>query len=97
MDIHVDIDGTICITKGMNYAQSVPIETRVQHINKLYDAGHHITYWTARGTKSGQYWLYRTYKQLLSWGCKFHSLKVGKPAYDLFIDDKAVNSETYFS
>jgi len=35
-------------------------------------------------------------KQLKEWGCKFHELKMGKPAYDLFIDDKNINCETYF-
>ena len=29
-------------------------------------------------------------------GCKFHELRMGKPYYDLFIDDKNINSEEYF-
>ena len=33
-----------------------------------------------------------TYVQLKKWGCNFHELKMGKPAYDLFIDDKNLNS-----
>ena len=31
------------------------------------------------------------------WGCKFHELKMGKPNYDLFIDDKNINCDTYFN
>ena len=27
---------------------------------------------------------------------KFHELRMGKPYYDLFIDDKNINSEDYF-
>ena len=38
-----------------------------------------------------------TYKQLTDWGCKFNELRMGKPAYDMFIDDKNVNSDTFFS
>jgi hypothetical protein len=31
------------------------------------------------------------------WKTKFHELKLGKPMYDLFICDKAVNSRDYFN
>ena len=31
------------------------------------------------------------------WGAKYHNLLLGKPAYDIFIDDKSFNSEEYFS
>ncbi len=30
-----------------------------------------------------------TNNQLVKWGVKFHKLIMGKPEYDLFIDDKA--------
>ena len=56
-----------------------------------------IIYWTARGTMSGINWFTVTLSQLNEWGCKFHELRMGKPAYDLFIDDKNINSEIYFS
>lgn len=29
------------------------------------------------------------------WGTKFTSAKLGKPSYDVWIDDKAFNSEQY--
>ena len=29
---------------------------RIQKINKLYDEGHIIVYWTARGTMTGTNW-----------------------------------------
>jgi hypothetical protein len=63
----------------------------------LYDEGHKIIYWTARGTVTQMSWFKTTYDQLIKWGCKFNELKMGKPAYDLFIDDKNINSEDYFS
>ena len=58
----------------------------------LYKEGHTIIYWTARGTGSGIDWSDVTRKQFEKWNVKFHDVRFGKPAYDLFIDDKAINS-----
>ncbi len=33
----------------------------------------------------------KTLKQLNNWGLKFHELIMGKPSYDILIDDKAYN------
>lgn len=103
MKIYIDIDDTICyydisMTVGISkdYTLAKPYKERIEKINKLYDEGHEITYWTARGTITNIKWFNKTLKQLNDWGCKFHELKMGKPAYDLFIDDKNINSETYF-
>ena len=73
-----------------------PIQKELKKINTLYEEGHTIVYWTARGTVSQQKWFQITLQQLIDWKCKFHELKMGKPAYDLFIDDKNINSEMYF-
>lgn len=102
MKIYVDIDDTICyydnkdIKKKMEYDKAKPYLERIKKINDLFDDGHKIIYWTARGTVTQKLWFNTTYKQLNEWGCKFHELKMGKPAYDLFIDDKNINSERYF-
>ena len=46
----VDIDGTICSpTVGRDYHKAMPWWDRIATINKLYDEGHDITYFTARG------------------------------------------------
>lgn len=100
MEIYIDIDETICTTPGSkniarDYSFAVPIKENIQKANKLYDAGHTITYWTARGTKTGIDWYDITYKQLKNWGVKFHDLKMKKPAYDLFICDKVLNTEDW--
>lgn len=92
MIIYVDIDNTICSTEGMEYALAQPIPLNINKVNKLYDKGHTIIYWTARGTVSKKDYYMLTYVQLKKWGCNFHELKMGKPAYDLFIDDKNLNS-----
>ena len=99
MLIFVDIDNTICHNpKGnLDYAKVTPYKDRIEKINKLYDEGHTIVYWTARGTKTGICWFTITYAQLTEWNCKFNELRMGKPNYDLFIDDKNINSESYFT
>ncbi len=96
MNIYVDIDNTITYTFDTNYKNSKPRTERIFKINQLYEKGNIITYWTARGTKTGIDWSELTKEQLEKWGAKYHKLLMGKPAFDLFIDDKAFNSETYF-
>ena len=94
--IYVDIDGTICHTQGSDYQHCTPILENIDKINALFDQGHKIVYWTARGTVTGLDWYNLTENQLNLWGAKYTQLKMGKPAYDLFIDDKNINSEDYF-
>ena len=96
MNIYVDIDNTITYTNNMDYKNAVPRMERIFKINQLYEQGKTITYWTARGTKTKIDFRELTKKQLIEWGAKHHKLLMGKPAFDLFIDDKAFNSETYF-
>ena len=99
MKIYVDIDETICFYKGdRNYPDALPIKERISKINSLYDKGHEITYWTARGSGSGIDWYDTTVRQLSEWGCKYNHVSVGgRPGYDLVICDKAINSELFFS
>lgn len=92
----VDIDNTICKTVNSDYANSVPYTDRIEKINKLYDEGHVIIYWTARGQTSGIDWTDLTYEQLNVWKCQYDELRMKKPSYDIWIDDKAFNSEDYF-
>ena len=101
MVIYIDIDETICNTPGgknaktRDYSKSTPIIPNIDKANTLFDAGHTIVYWTARGTKSGECWFKVTHQQLLDWGVKFHELRMGKPAYDLMICDKVINTENW--
>ena len=101
MIIYVDIDDTICYYDGSNnkldYKNAKPCADRIDRINGLYDEGNTIVYWTARGTQTGIKWFHVTLRQLNEWGCKFHELKMGKPAYDLFIDDKNISSDAFFN
>lgn len=92
MIIYIDIDETICHSPNKDYPNSTPIQENINKANKLYDDGHKIVYWTARGSGSGIDWTELTTKQLSLWGVKYHEVKLGKPSYDLFIDDKALNT-----
>lgn len=92
MLIYVDVDNTVTITKGMDYNNARPNFINIDKVNRLYDLGHTIVMWTARGTLSNNNYFRLTYNQLNSWGLKFHELRMGKPAFDLFIDDKAINA-----
>jgi len=93
--IYVDIDETICITPDNPrvYEQSTPIIENINKINDLYDKGNRIVYWTARGSRSGIDWYDLTKKQLVEWGAKHHDLRLDKPYYDMFIDDKNLRIE----
>lgn len=94
----VDIDETICFYENdREYEMAVPNYSNIAKINKLYDDGWTITYWTARGSTQPDnqerldYLKKLTINQLITWGAKFHNLEIGdkKPLYDLIVDDKA--------
>ena len=95
MRIYVDIDETICFYEGeREYPEAVPHYENIAKINKLYDEGHEITYWTARGAVTKFDWSELTAEQLEAWGCKYHELKMNsKPPYDLLICDKTKRIE----
>ena len=92
----IDIDGTICTVTNGDYPNAEPYISRISHFNMLYDAGNEIHYWTARGANTGKDWEELTIKQLNAWGVKYTTASTGKPAYDIWIDDKAFNVGTYF-
>jgi len=105
----VDIDGTICSKncelQGSDYTDSLPKTERIEKLNKLYDEGHKIIYMTARGMgrhvnnpqAAIQDFYAFTKSQLDSWGCKYHSLFLGKPCGDVYVDDKGINDEDFFT
>ena len=71
-------------------------DNAIEWINKKYDEGHHIQLYTSRGTSSGIDWFDFTLKQIEGWGVKYNGLKLGKPAYDLFVDDRAINNKDWY-
>ena len=93
----VDVDGTICTTQGTDYAGAQPIPARIAKINELFEAGHEVVYFTARGSLLGVDHSDLTNGQLRSWGAKFTRLVLGKPAADIYIDDRAVSDADFFA
>ena len=98
MICYIDIDDTICTLKRkMDYKSAEPIALAIEKVNLLYEQGNTIIFWTARGTLSGINWRELTEMQLKKWKVKYHELKFGKPAYDIFIDDKNINSSDWLN
>lgn len=96
MKFMVDIDGTICNNTNGDYQNAKPYSNRIERMNRLYEEGNEVHYWTARGMSSGKDWQELTRKQFDEWGVKYTSLNFNKPSYDLWVDDKCMNEELFF-
>ena len=105
MTIYVfDIDGTICSNTFGEYEKAEPIKARINTINNLYDSGNTIIFQTARGMGSSgndskfaiEKWHDFTISQLKIWGVRYHQLFLGKPAGDIYVDDKGQNDSNFF-
>lgn len=94
-----DLDGTLCINTWGNYEDAKPISKAILKCNELYDRGFKIIIFTARymgrsnedqkiAHETGYIF---TKQQLDKWGIKYHKLIMGKPSYDIIIDDKQFN------
>ena len=98
MIYYIDIDDTICRSGSpSDYSTAVPISKAIKKVNEMYDNGHEIIFWTARGSGTGIDWKELTESQLKEWGVKYHKLVLGKPVYDFFIDDKNINSKDWLN
>jgi len=88
LKICCDIDGVLATkTLQNNYSTATAIQENVALINALYEKGHHIVLFTARGYRSGIDWKEITVKQMRLWGVKYHEILFGKPDADIYIDD----------
>lgn len=98
-----DLDNTLCDTLkktdgSWDYLGAKPFVDRIIMVNKLYEEGHRIIVETARGCVSKKNWYEQTYNQLVDFGLKFHELRTGiKFNADIFVDDKAINSNVFFN
>ena len=99
-----DIDGTICTNTFGEYDRAKPFSKRIEYINHLYDLGNIIIFQTARGMGSSEndvkiaaeQWRDFTITQLKNWGVSYHKLFFGKPAGDIYIDDKGQDDIMFF-
>lgn len=96
--ICIDIDNTICSTQKSNYLKSKPKKRIIKYINFLYQSGHIIKLYTARGmgrsndnkNLAEKKFKKLTLRQLKSWKLKYHKVFFGKPSADVYIDDKSL-------
>lgn len=86
-----DLDGTLCTDTDGKYDQALPLPEMIEEVNKLKAEGHNIIIFTARGSATGIDWRAVTTAQLARWGVAYDSLILGKPAADVYVDDKCVN------
>jgi len=100
-----DIDGTICTNASPDYDKAQPYKKRIEMVNNLYEQGNTIIFHTARGmgrhhnnsTLADLAFYNLTKQQLDSWGVKYHHLFLGKPSGDIYVDDKGISDEEFFS
>lgn len=100
-----DLDDTLCTRPkdkesiGIDkYLYCEPIQEMIDISNSLYDKGHTIYIYTARGMQTLNGDVKEIYTKLFDitlsslskWGVKHNGLYMGKIHYDLLIDDKAM-------
>lgn len=92
-----DIDGTICTDTNGKYHNAVAFPERIAKVNKLFDQGHTIIYYSGRGTNTHINWHALTTQQFRQWGVKHHQIMFGKQNFDLLIDNKVQNADDFFN
>lgn len=93
-----DIDNVVCSTENSKYQYSKPKIQVIKKINQLYDKGFKIIFFTSRfmgrtnnnPKKAYSLGFQLTKNQLEKWRVKYHKLIMGKPSYDLIIDDLSI-------
>mgnify|MGYP004007635887 CR=1 FL=1 len=94
-----DLDGVICSNTWGQYENAQPFKKIIDKINKLYDEGYIVKIFTARFMSRNNENVENAYKmgyeftksQIDRWGLKYHKLIMGKPSYDIIIDDKSID------
>lgn len=106
MTVVVDLDGTLCSQESYdNYIDAKPRLDVIKRVNELWTEGHDIVIHTARGmnTFEGRVELVEqnlrsmTEKWLRDHRVCYTRLVFGKPAGDVYVDDKAQTPERFAS
>lgn len=96
MIIGIDLDGTLCTWHPGEYERAQPLPEKIERVRRLKKAGHIIWIFTARGGSLGsekaadKRWGKLTRSQLKMWNVPYDRLILGKPPFDVLIDDRAV-------
>src|ERR1700712_5794132 len=90
-----DLDGTLCSNTFGDYESAEPFAWAIERVNDLAADGHNIIIFTARGTATGIDWSGVTRSQLERWGVSYDELRLGKPSADVFVDDRAVHTDSW--
>lgn len=88
-----DFDGVICANNGGDYINAPPFKDAIAQINQVYSMGYRVVISTARyGKRHPDRQYQEGYIEAVHWlkthGVKYHELRMGKPAGDLYVDDK---------
>jgi len=89
-----DFDGVICANNDGNYDNAPAYSHAIKNINRAFELGYYIIIFTARyGLRNPGSQYQWGYIEAVNWlnknGVKFNELRMGKPAGDLYVDDKA--------
>jgi len=87
--IYVDIDQTLFCSKIPTYEATYVNQRMIGIVNELFKHNF-IILWTSRGTVTQIDWREHTENQLKHMGVNYHELRLKKPMYDFWVDDKAV-------
>jgi len=89
LTICCDMDGIIATLSPQNdYALARPQQDIIAALNTLHRAGNRIVIFTARGSATRIDWTGITLRQLQDWGVSHDELRFGKPAADIYVDDR---------
>lgn len=100
----IDLDGTLCTQMpGDLYHLALPFHDMISRVNVLYDAGWHVTIFTARGMNRFKGDVSQvesslgdmTRDWLLKNGVRYSRLMFGKPPADLYVDDKGMSPHEF--
>ena len=99
----IDVDGTICELKtvGESYSNLRPKLDMISKINDMFDAGHTIILFSARGMRTyggDMYYIEKEVRPIMEawlnkYNVKYHNLVLGKPwgANVRYVDDNAMH------
>jgi hypothetical protein len=90
-----DLDGTLCTNTFGDYESAEPFPWAIARVNALAEQGHRIIIFTARGTATGIDWDEVTRGQLERWGVRYDALHFGKPSADVYVDDRAIHTDSW--